>query len=106
MPAHAPSAAPPSSAKPQIQQAKATGPSSSSSTPSRTPGNASPAPGSTPSSKTFTMGRAKTDTVAIAQEVAAVADQEVLDDLFGDSASSFPHRSLPMIPPGTREADE
>jgi hypothetical protein len=52
------------------------------------------------------MGRAKTDTVAIAQEVAAVADQEVLDDLFGDSGSSFPHRSLPMIPSGTREADE
>lgn len=104
--AHAPSAAPPSSAKPQSQQAKATGPSSSSSTPSRTPGNASPAPASTSSSKTFTMGRAKTDTVAIAQEVAAVADQEVLDDLFGDSGSSFPHRSLPMIPSGTREADE
>ncbi len=38
------------------------------------------------------MGRAKTDTAAIAQEVAAVADQEVLDDLFGDSASSFLHR--------------
>jgi hypothetical protein len=52
------------------------------------------------------MGRAKTDTVAIAQEVAAVADQEVLDDLFGDSASSFPHRFLSMIPSGTREADE
>ncbi|KAH9970460.1 P-loop containing nucleoside triphosphate hydrolase protein [Russula compacta] len=30
------------------------------------------------------MGRAKTDTAAIAQEVAAVADQQVLDDLFGD----------------------
>jgi len=106
VPAHAPSTAPPSSVKPQSQQAKATGPSSSSSTPSRTPGNASPAPASTPSSKTFTMGRAKTDTVAIAQEVAAVADQEVLDDLFGDSESSFPHRSLPMIPSGTCEADE
>jgi len=52
------------------------------------------------------MGRAKTDTVAIAQEVAAVADQEVLDDLFGDSASSFPHHSLPVTPSGTREADE
>ena len=52
------------------------------------------------------MGRAKTDTVAIAQEVAAVADQEVLDDLFGDSASPFPHRSHPMIPSGVREADE
>lgn len=30
------------------------------------------------------MGRAKTDTAAIAQEVAAVADQEVLNELFGD----------------------
>lgn len=30
------------------------------------------------------MGRAKTDTAAVAQEVATVADQEVLDDLFGD----------------------
>ena len=105
VPAQAPSAALPSSAKPQSQQAKATGPSSSSTTPSRTPGNASPAPGSAPS-KTFTMGRAKTDTVAIAQEVAAVADQEVLEDLFGDSASSFPHRSRSIIYSGTREADE
>jgi hypothetical protein len=33
------------------------------------------------------MGRAKTDTAMIAQEVAAVADQEVLNELFGDSAS-------------------
>ena len=106
VPAHAPPAAPPSSTKPQSQLAKATGPSSSSSTPSRTPGNASPAPSSTPSSKTFTMGRAKTDTVAIAQEVAAVADQEVLEDLFGDSASCFPQHSISMIPSGTREADE
>jgi hypothetical protein len=32
------------------------------------------------------MGRAKTDTTAVAQEMAAVADKEVLDDLFGDSA--------------------
>jgi peptide chain release factor subunit 3 len=30
------------------------------------------------------MGRAKTDTAAIAHEVATVADQEVLEDLFGD----------------------
>jgi peptide chain release factor subunit 3 len=103
MPSHAPSAAPPPSAKPQPQQANATVPSSSSSTPSRTPANASPAPASTPSSKTFTMSRAKTDTAAIAQEVAAVADQEVLDDLFGDSASPFP--PLPMIRSGTRAAD-
>ena len=35
------------------------------------------------------MGRAKTDTAAIAQEVAAVADQQVLDDLFGESASPY-----------------
>ncbi|KAH9983837.1 P-loop containing nucleoside triphosphate hydrolase protein [Russula vinacea] len=41
-------------------------------------------PGFRAISKTFTMGRAKTDTAAIAQEVATVADQEVLEDLFGD----------------------
>lgn len=40
------------------------------------------------------MGRAKTDTTAIAQEVATVADQEVLDDLFGDSAFQFISSSL------------
>ncbi|KAI9451768.1 eukaryotic polypeptide chain release factor 3 [Lactarius psammicola] len=72
-------AAPLPAAKPPTQQAKAVPPSSSS-TPTRTPGAASPAP----PSKTFTMGRAKTDTAAVAQEVATVADQEVLDDLFGD----------------------
>jgi peptide chain release factor subunit 3 len=105
VPAHARSATPPLSAKPQPQQPKATGPSSSSSTPSRTPGNASPAPASAPSSKTFTMGRAKTDTAAIAHEVATVADQEVLEDLFGDSASPI-LPALTMIRSGTRAADE
>ncbi|KAI0287557.1 hypothetical protein BC826DRAFT_1108332 [Russula brevipes] len=48
------------------------------------PGDASPAPASTQPSKTFTLGRAKTDTAAGAQEVAAVADQEMLEGLFGD----------------------
>jgi hypothetical protein len=33
------------------------------------------------------MGRAKTDTTMIAQEVEAVADQDMLNELFGDSAS-------------------
>ncbi len=33
------------------------------------------------------MGRAKTDTAMIAQEVEAVADQDMLNELFGDSAS-------------------
>jgi hypothetical protein len=32
------------------------------------------------------MGRAKTDTAAVVQEVATVTDKEVLDELFGDSA--------------------
>ncbi|KAI9432586.1 eukaryotic polypeptide chain release factor 3 [Lactarius indigo] len=78
-PVRAAQAAPPPVAKPPAVQAKAAPPSSSS-TPTRTPGATSPAP----VSKTFTMGRAKTDTAAVAQEVATVADQEVLDDLFGD----------------------
>lgn len=93
-PAHAPSPTPPPAAKPVAQTAKAVVPTSSPSTPSRTPGNASPAPASAPSSKTFTMGRAKTDTATIAQEVATVADQEVLNELFGDSASSAPYDIL------------
>ena len=80
-PARAAQVVPPPAAKPPTQQVKAA-PTSSSSTPTQTPGAASPAP----QSKTFTMGRAKTDTAAIAQEVATVADQEVLEDLFGDSA--------------------
>jgi len=36
-----------------------------------------------PPSKTFTTQKAKTDTNAIAQELKAVADQTVLDDLYG-----------------------
>ncbi|KAH8830821.1 P-loop containing nucleoside triphosphate hydrolase protein [Flagelloscypha sp. PMI_526] len=35
-------------------------------------------------SKTFTMDRSKTDTSAIAEEVAQVADESVLTDLYGD----------------------
>jgi peptide chain release factor subunit 3 len=86
-PARVPSVVSSPATKPQVQHTKAVPPSSSTSTPSRTPGSASPAPHSaTSSSKTFTMGRAKTDTAAVAHEMAAVADQEVLDDLFGDSA--------------------
>ncbi|EGN93070.1 hypothetical protein SERLA73DRAFT_127011 [Serpula lacrymans var. lacrymans S7.3] len=43
----------------------------------------SPAP-STHDKKVFTMDKAKTDTLAIAREVQAVADREVLKDLYGD----------------------
>ncbi|KAH9968702.1 hypothetical protein BC827DRAFT_1380870 [Russula dissimulans] len=53
-------------------------PSCSVSTPSQTPGNASPAPASVSSWKTFTPQRAQMDTVTISQDVAAVADQQVL----------------------------
>ena len=35
-------------------------------------------------SKTFTLEKAKTDTLAITNEMNAVADQETLKDLFGD----------------------
>lgn len=44
-------------------------------------GNSSPAP---PSNKVFTTAKSKTDTSAIAREVQAVADQEVLKDLYGE----------------------
>ena len=40
-------------------------------------------PANTKPSKTFTTERAKTDTNAIAQEVKAVADRAVLEDLYG-----------------------
>ena len=37
-------------------------------------------------SKTFSLEKAKTDTNAIAQEVKAVADQAVVEDLYGNSS--------------------
>ncbi|KAF9462615.1 P-loop containing nucleoside triphosphate hydrolase protein [Collybia nuda] len=43
-----------------------------------------PVSSATSTSKTFTTERAKTDTNAIAQEVKAVADRAVLEDLYGD----------------------
>lgn len=46
-------------------------------------------PASTKISKTFTMERAKTDTNAIAQEVKAVADRAVLEDLYGTCKYDF-----------------
>lgn len=42
------------------------------------------ATGSTAPSKTFTTERAKNDSVAIANDVQSLADQETLRDLFGD----------------------
>jgi len=43
--------------------------------------SSSPTP---PTNKAFSTERAKTDTTSIAKEVQAIADQEVLKDLFGD----------------------
>ncbi|KDR83775.1 hypothetical protein GALMADRAFT_236140 [Galerina marginata CBS 339.88] len=43
-----------------------------------------PKAGTSAPSKTFTTEKAKTDTNAIAQEVRAAADQQVLEDLFGN----------------------
>ena len=44
---------------------------------------------STKPSKTFTTERAKTDTNAIAQEVKAVADRAILEDLYGTCKYDF-----------------
>ena len=55
----------------------------SSNLPSQTKKTDIPASTSTKPSKTFTTERAKTDTNAIAQEVKAVADRAILEDLFG-----------------------
>jgi len=46
-----------------------------------------------PASKTFSTQKSKTDTTAIAQELKAVADQTVLDDLYGQSMS-LAHRPI------------
>jgi peptide chain release factor subunit 3 len=56
-------------------------PSVSASTPSSI--SSSPAP---PTNKVYSTERAKTDTSSIVKEVHAVADQEVLKDLFGDGS--------------------
>ena len=55
----------------------------SSNFPSQTKKTDNPVSTSTKPSKTFTTERAKTDTNAIAQEVKAVADRAILEDLFG-----------------------
>lgn len=49
--------------------------------------SSSPTP---PTNKAFSTERAKTDTTTIAKEVQAIADQEVLKDLFGDGAHLTP----------------
>lgn len=55
------------------------------------PAPPSSAPAPTPST-TFTLERAKMDTLAIAQEVQAAADESTLKDLFGNGGS------MPMNP--------
>ena len=77
--------APVTSATPVAQPAKPSrslqGSEPSSNLPSQT--KKTDIPVSTKPSKTFTTERAKTDTNAIAQEVKAVADRAVLEDLYG-----------------------
>ena len=77
--------APVTSATPVAQPAKPSRPlhgsEVSSNLPSQTKKTEIPVP--TKPSKTFTTERAKTDTNAIAQEVKAVADRAVLEDLYG-----------------------
>jgi peptide chain release factor subunit 3 len=45
-------------------------------------------------SKTFSLEKAKTDTNAIAQEVKTVADQAVVEDLYGNSSYSTRSESI------------
>jgi peptide chain release factor subunit 3 len=61
----------------------------SSNLPSQTKKTDIPVSTSTKPSKTFTTERAKTDTNAIAQEVKAVADRAVLEDLYGTCKYNF-----------------
>ncbi|KAJ7068240.1 eukaryotic polypeptide chain release factor 3 [Mycena amicta] len=54
--------------------------------PAPAPAPAPPAPAAAPTpSKTFSMDRSKTDTSAIAHEVRNVADDSILEDLYGDA---------------------
>jgi peptide chain release factor subunit 3 len=68
--------------QPQARPASQPPPSTSQPEPKPAPPKVSKADASAPS-KTFTTEKAKTDTSAIAQEVKAAADQQVLEDLFG-----------------------
>ncbi|CAK5275658.1 unnamed protein product [Mycena citricolor] len=79
-------AAAPTPAKPAAPAAQAPAPAAAvpapkpvvKSTPSAAPASSAP-------SKTFSTERAKTDTNAVAHEVRTVADDAVLEDLFGDA---------------------
>ena len=76
--------APVTPASPVAQPAKPSRKSEESSNiPSQTKKTDTPVSTSTKPSKTFTTERAKTDTNAIAQEVKAVADRAILEDLYG-----------------------
>ncbi|KAA1477307.1 hypothetical protein DENSPDRAFT_844523 [Dentipellis sp. KUC8613] len=79
-PAPAPAPAQAAPKAPTKTTANVSSAAASSAPSARTSGASSPAP----ASKTFTLEKAKTDTAAIAQEVQNVADEAVLQDLFGD----------------------
>jgi peptide chain release factor subunit 3 len=65
-------------------------PQSHPSTPQPPPANLTVKP-QTPANKTFTTEKSKSDTNAIAQEVRAVADNAVLEDLYGDGNVPYNH---------------
>ena len=62
------------------------------SAPLKPPKTESPAP-----SKTFSLEKAKTDTNAIAQEVKTVADQAIVEDLYGNGPYSIRSESASFI---------
>lgn len=91
-----PPATPPPVPKPQSQPARipptrvqtppvSQAPSATQSTAKSTASTSSSSPAPAPST-TFSLGRAKTDTNSITQEVHAVADESTLKDLFGNGA--------------------
>ncbi|KIJ70505.1 hypothetical protein HYDPIDRAFT_122410 [Hydnomerulius pinastri MD-312] len=76
---------PPAAAPPHAAAAPPPAPASASVTPAPShPASHSASPAPPVSNKVFSTEKAKTDTLAIAREVQALADQEVLNDLFGD----------------------
>ena len=52
-----------------------------------------------PSNKIFSTQKAKTDTNAVAEEVRAVADRAVLEDLYGNGTSLLHQSTDPTNPP-------
>jgi len=98
-----PTATPPVSQQPQSQQPPPPKPhtptpkTSASPAPTTTATQLPPPSSNATPSKTFTLEKAKTDTVAIVNELHTVADQDTLKDLFGDGTYGWKYLPACLI---------